>query len=143
MPDKHEKEIDSILRKIPFFEGLSETERAEVGGTILLRNFRRNDIILHEEETSRYLYLICSGKVKVLQVSTEGEEQILAIHRKGDFFGEMALLDGRTAPATVIALEETRIGLISREAFADHLRTNGKVVEGSSPCSAPAFGRRG
>ncbi|OIP89933.1 MAG: hypothetical protein AUK26_10495 [Syntrophaceae bacterium CG2_30_58_14] len=130
MADKHEKEIDGLLRKIPFFAGLSETERAEVGEALLFRNFRRNDIILHEEETSRCLYLICSGKVKILQISAEGEEQILAIHRKGDFFGEMALLDGRTAPATVIALEETRIGLISRETFTDHLRTNGKVVEG-------------
>lgn len=130
MADKREKEIDGLLRKIPFLSSLSETERAEFGRTLLLRNFRRNDVILHEEETSCYLYLIRSGKVKVLQISAEGEEQILAIHRKGDFFGEMALLDGRTAPATVIALEETRIALISRETFTDHLLTNGKVAAG-------------
>jgi hypothetical protein len=47
MADNHEKEIDGLLRKIPFFAGLSETERADVGGTLLLRNFRRNDFILH------------------------------------------------------------------------------------------------
>lgn len=130
MTDRQRRESHDLLRKIPFFADLSEAERAKVGGGLLLRNFRRNDLILHQEETSRYLYLICSGKVKVVQISPEGEEQILAIHRKGDFFGEMALLDGRTAPATVIALEETRIGLISRETFTEHLLTNGKVVQG-------------
>ena len=125
-----EKQIDVILRKIPFFAGLSEIERSEIGRTVLLKDFRRNDIILHEKETSRYFYLICSGKVKVLQIGVEGGEQILAIHRRGEFFGEMALLDGKTAPATVIALEETRIGLISRDIFTHRLLTSGKVVEG-------------
>ena len=44
-------------------------------------------------------------------------EQIIAINKKNDFFGEMALLDGRTAPATVIAHEDAVIGLISKDDF--------------------------
>ena len=58
------------------------------------------------------MYIIVSGKVRVVQLSSEGKERILAIHKRGDYFGELALFDGKTAPATVIAMEESEIGLL-------------------------------
>ncbi len=47
MRNRQPKESQDLLRKIPFFADLSEAERAKVGGSLLLRNFRRNDLILH------------------------------------------------------------------------------------------------
>lgn len=123
-----EKEINSIFRKIPFLVGLSEVEKDEVRKHIILRNFRRNEIILHEDDTSNCLYLILSGQVKVVQISAEGKEHILAIHDKGDFFGEMALLDGKTSPATVVAMRDVRICLIIKEVFSHTVMTNRLAV---------------
>jgi CRP/FNR family transcriptional regulator len=57
-----------------------------------------------EEETGNYMYIVLAGKVKVTKTTPAGKETILAIHQSGDFFGEMALLDGKTAPATVSAI---------------------------------------
>lgn len=130
MDTQRKKEIESIFLKIPFLVGLSEVERLEVRKHIILRDFRRNEIILHEEDTSNCLYLILSGELKVVQISAEGKEHILAIHKKGDFFGEMALLDGKTAPATVVALKDGRICLITKEIFIHIIMTNRLVVDG-------------
>jgi CRP/FNR family transcriptional regulator len=57
----------------------------------------------------------------------DGKEHIVAIHKKGDFFGEMALLDGKTSPASVVALEDTQIVIISKRDFEEHLLKNAKI----------------
>ena len=130
MDTRSNKEIESIFLKIPFLSGLSEAEKVEIREHIILRDFRRSEIILNEDDTSTCLYLILSGELKVVQISAEGHEHILAIHKKGDFFGEMALLDGKTAPATVVALKDGRICLVPKEIFVKMLMTNRQVVNG-------------
>ena len=99
---------------------------------VTVKHFFRNEIILLEEDTLNYMYIVYSGRVKVVQTTAEGKEQILAIHRAGDFFGEMALLDGKTSPATLTAMEDTRIGLISRTDFEISLLGNEKILKSLS-----------
>lgn|SRR5208283_522046 len=120
---------DDIIKSIPFFTCLSEKELSDLGRIIVKRQFSKNEVILLEEDTQSYMYIVYSGRVKVVQVSIDGREQILAIHKKGEFFGEMALLDGKTAPATVIAMENVSIGLINRNDFDQYLLRNGNVLK--------------
>jgi len=118
-----------LLKSIPFFEGLSDKEFSELSHIFIEKHFSRNKIILLEEDTLNYMYVILSGKVKVVHSGLDGKEHIVAIHKKGDFFGEMALLDGKTSPASVIALEETHIVIISKKDFEDYLLKNEKVAK--------------
>ena len=74
------------------------------------------------------MYIIFSGKVKVVQTSMAGREKVLAYHKKGEFFGEMALIDGKTSPATIVAIDDTDIGLLHRSAFEKHILNNEKVA---------------
>ena len=106
MDKRRDKDIESMFLKIPFLAGLSEAEKVELQQHIILRNFRQNEIVLNEEDSTNFLYLILSGKLKVTQLSAEGHEHILAIHKMGDYFGEMALLDGKTSPGTIVALKD-------------------------------------
>lgn len=128
MDKQRDKEIDSIFLKIPFLKGLSEIEKFELRKHIILRDFRQKEIILNENDSSNYLYLILSGELKVTQISAEGKEHIIAIHKKGDFFGEMGLLDGKTTPATIVALKNCRICLITQESFFNIIMMNSLVV---------------
>ena len=57
-----------------------------------------------------------------------GKETILAIHKSGDFFGEMSLLDGKTTPATVSAMEDAKIISVSGADFHKLLLHNEKVM---------------
>jgi CRP/FNR family transcriptional regulator len=129
MDKRRDKDIESIFLKIPFLIGLLEVEKLELQKQIIIRDFRRNEIILNEDDTLNYLYLIISGEIKVTQISAAGKEHIVAIRKKGDFFGEMGLLDGKTTPATIAALDECRICLIPREAFFNIIMKNRLVVD--------------
>ncbi len=119
---------DAVLRAIPFFSGLSDDECSELRRKILRRSFRRNEVILLEEETSSYMYVVFSGAVKAVKIGRDGRENILAIHEGGDFFGEMALLDGRTSPATVIAMEAAEVGLITKRDFDQYLSEHPAIL---------------
>lgn len=115
---------ESIIRHVPFFSSLGDEEIMQVERLIHKRRYAKDQVVLQEEDTSHYMYLVYSGKVRVVKMTEEGREQIITIHRKSEFFGEMALLDGKTAPATVIAHEDAVIGLLSREDFEHHLLSN-------------------
>ena len=117
-----------ILRSIPFFTGLSDEEISHLSQIISRKSFSKNKIILMEEDTANYMYIIFSGKVKVIQLSTDGREKILTYHKKGDFFGEMALIDGKTSPATIMAVEDTDIGLITKADFETYILKSEKVL---------------
>lgn len=122
-----EPRIDHILKSIPFFASLSKEEILDLKQVIRTKDFSKNEIILLEDQTSDYMYIVYLGKVKAVKISKDGREKILAIHEEGDFFGEMALLDGKTAPATVIAMEDTVVGLIRKEDFERSIFKNDKV----------------
>jgi CRP/FNR family transcriptional regulator len=119
---------DHTLKNIPFLSGLSHEELSDLQRIIKERHFPRNKIILMEKDTPNYVYIIYSGKVKAVQTGPDGKEHILAIHNQGDFFGEMAILDNKTSPATVKALEDSDIALLAKADFKKYLLQNEKVL---------------
>jgi len=117
-----------FLRRVPLFAGLSDEEFRELETIFQPRAYRKNQVIFVEEETGEYMYVVIAGKVKASKTSATGKETILAIHQPGDFFGEMSLLDGKTSPATVSAIEDCKIAIISRADFQRLLMRNERVV---------------
>lgn len=117
------------LSKIELFSSLNDQELGQVRGKILIKKFRKNEIILREENTSEFMYIILEGEAKVLQVTGEGKEIIVTMHKAGDFFGELSLIDGQTAPATVTATRDSVTAIISRKDFYDILFGQQKVLE--------------
>lgn len=120
--------IDKLIKSVPFFACLSDEELVDLESIIVEKHFSKNEVILLEEDTSNYMYIVYSGKVKAVQINIDGKEKILAIHKKGDFFGEMAILDGKTSPATVIAMEDAHIMLIAKDDFERYLLRNDKAL---------------
>jgi CRP-like cAMP-binding protein len=122
-----------IISNIPFFSTLSPAEVEQVELLFKKKQFAKEQIVLYEEDTSNFMYLIYSGKVRVVKMNDEGKEQIITIHKRNDFFGEMSLLDGKTSPATVIAHEDSVIGLLHKMDFEEYLMHNDgirrKIIE--------------
>jgi CRP/FNR family transcriptional regulator len=117
-----------LIRSVPLFSTLSDDEFNQLAPIFVTRAYRKNQIIFMEEETGNYMYLVLSGKVKVTKAGSGGKETILAIHKSGDFFGEMSLLDGKTEPATVSAMEDAKIISVSGADFHKFLLHNEKVM---------------
>ncbi len=117
-----------FIRTIPLFAGLTPDEADAVERMVIRKHFARGQVVLFEKDTSNYMYIVFSGKVRVIQLSSEGKERILAIHKRGDYFGELALFDGKTSPATVIAMEDSEIGLLSKQDFDRFILKNEKIL---------------
>lgn len=118
-----------FIRRVPLFATLTDDEFKSFEHIFHVKSYRKNQVIFLEEEVGNYMYIVLAGKVKVDKTTPEGKESILAIHRAGDFFGEMALLDGKTAPATVSAMEDCRVASINKSDFNHFLMRNQKIVQ--------------
>jgi CRP/FNR family cyclic AMP-dependent transcriptional regulator len=120
---------NDLIRRVPLFATLTDAEFGSIEQIFVIRSYRKNQVIFLEEETGNYMYIVLAGKVKVTKSTLGGKDSILAIHQMGDFFGEMALLDGKTSPATVSAMEDCRIASISSADFHRYLMHNEKVIK--------------
>ena len=87
------------------------------------RRFRRNEVIMHQGDPGDSLHIVGAGAVKIVLPSAEGEEAIIATLRPGDFFGELALLDGAPRSATATALEPSETLVLPRTVFFELLDT--------------------
>ena len=120
--------LHTVIKNNPLFAGFSDEEMIAVEKVIVEKRFSKNEVVLLEEDSSNYMYVVYSGKVKAVQISIDGKEHILAVHGKGDFFGEMGILDGKSSPATIIAMENAEIGLIAKDNFERYLLSNEKFL---------------
>lgn len=82
---------------------------------------KRGEILFREGDPGDTMYLIKSGKIKIIKGGGD-VEKALAYLKEGDFFGEMAIIDESPRSATAIAVEETRLVIIDREAFRNQVK---------------------
>ena len=69
-----------IISSIPFFSTLVPEEVEQVEQLFRKKHYAKEQIVLYEEDTSNFMYLIYSGKVRVVKMNEEGKEQIISIH---------------------------------------------------------------
>jgi len=118
-----------LVRKIALFASLTTEELHAIRDKIVIKNFKKNEIILHEENTNEFMYMILDGEAKVVQTTGSGKEIIITMHKTGDFFGELSLIDGKTAPAAVHATRNSITAIISKKDFYALLFNQNKVLE--------------
>ncbi len=118
-----------FLRNSDLFSSLTDEELNRIGSKIRIEEFKKNEVVLYEEDTNEFMYIILFGKVKVIQTTEDGKEIILAVHKSDDYFGEVSLIDGKTSPATVQTLENSLIAFISKKDFYSLLFTQSKVLD--------------
>src|SRR5262245_30799486 len=109
------------LRRCALFAHVREEVIRDLGRQMRRRKFRRNEVIFHQGDPGESLHVVASGAVKIVLPSAEGEEAIIATLREGDFFGELALLDGAPRSATAVALDASETLSLPRTTFRDML----------------------
>jgi CRP/FNR family cyclic AMP-dependent transcriptional regulator len=114
--------IDALAR-CPLFEHADRPILESLASRLRRRRFRRNEVIMHQGDPGDSLHVVAAGAVKIVLPSAEGEEAIIATLRPGDFFGELALLDGAPRSATVTALEPSETLVLPRQVFNELLDT--------------------
>jgi CRP-like cAMP-binding protein len=110
-----------LLARCPLFAGVQPDDLHEVARHLRRRRFRRGEVIFHQGDPGDALHIVASGSVKIVLPSAEGEEAIIATVHSGDFFGELALLDGAPRSATAAAVEVTETLSLPRETFLEEI----------------------
>jgi len=118
-----------FLKKNPLFYSLTPEDFQLVQEKIIIKNFRKNEIILREENTNEFMYIILDGEGKAIQTTEKGKEILITMHQQGDFFGELSLIDGKTAPATIYATKNSTVALISKRDFYSLLYSRSRVLD--------------
>ncbi len=83
--------------------------------------FGRGEIIFQEGDRASGFYIVAKGKIKVFKLSFEGKEQILHIYGPGHTFGEVPVFEGKSFPASSMALEASTILFLPRDSFVELL----------------------
>jgi len=107
-----------LLRRVPLFALLTESQAQQIADTVIKRRFKRGDRIVEQGLKSNALYIILSGRARVLASDARGREVILATLQPGDYIGEMSLIDNEPHSATVRAEVQTDVLMLGRSEFA-------------------------
>jgi CRP/FNR family transcriptional regulator len=117
------------MKQMQMFFSLTSAELESLVDKIIIRQYKANEVILHENDTNNFMYLILSGRVKAVQTTEDAREIIRAIHKTGDSFGELSLIDSKSPAAEVIAMESTTAAIISKLNFFSILYSHKKVLD--------------
>ena len=117
-----------LLRGIPYFAGLSESDLEAVGQHMFEQTFQRGDMILMEEDPSEVIYFVVSGAVKSFKTSIEGKEQTLCLLRSGESFNDVPILDGGPNVASAVAMTPVLLYGMTRTDMEELLQENPAVA---------------
>lgn len=116
-------QVLGALESIDLFSSLPSRAREVLAGQMWERSFPKGCTVVREGRAgSGYMYVIREGQVSVSKLSKDGRETILDFLGAGDFFGEMALLDGEPRSASVRTLCATRMFVLSEADLLNALR---------------------
>jgi len=91
------------------FSGLSGHEQKNILDRCTSRSFHRGDVIVRQGSGGRDMFFVTAGSLKVSVLSEKGKEVSFAVLRKGGYFGELSMIDGRLRSATVTAIEDSEL----------------------------------
>jgi CRP/FNR family cyclic AMP-dependent transcriptional regulator len=112
------------LRSVPLFASLQDEDAAALRSLLELEVRPAGSVLFRKGEAGDAMYLIEGGRVRIHIRDEDGEDVTLAELARGDFFGEMAILDGKPRSASATVTEDARLAVLSREHFHQHVSRN-------------------
>jgi CRP-like cAMP-binding protein len=117
--DRFEGQRMQTLARVPFFKDVTDLELDRYDRRCLWRKFDDGETVVDYEDDSSDVYFIISGEVRVLIRTQAGKEIILAEMRTGQFFGELAAIDGAKRSANVTALTKAELCIMPAAVFRE------------------------
>ena len=116
------------LRQVPLFESLDDEAAHELCELLDSLDCKSGEVLFRAGHEGDAMYIIEEGKVRIFVRAKDGHEVTLTELQRGDFFGEMALLEGKPRSADARVAEDARLAVLSREHFLSFTRSNPNVA---------------
>jgi CRP-like cAMP-binding protein len=113
-----------LLRRVPVFSELSSAQMEQLADKVTKQRVKRGDVIVEKGKNSRALFIILSGRARVLLADQRGKEVILDVLGPGDYIGEISLLDNKSHSATVQTEVQCDLLVLGQEDFNQCLDNN-------------------
>jgi CRP-like cAMP-binding protein len=107
-----------LIRRVPLFSMLTNDQAQSIADGVVKRRLRRGEIIVEQGKKSNALFILLTGRARVLTSDARGREVILAVLQPGDYLGEMSLIDNEPHSATVRAEVQTDVLVLGRPEFS-------------------------
>src|SRR5256885_5245526 len=116
------------LRSVPLFSSLDSKATAELGEYLTIHDYPKSAMIFRYGDPGDAMYLIDVGKVQISITDADGAVVTLAELGAGDFFGDMAMLDGQGRSANAMATENARAAKLTRDDFLSFMKSDPRVT---------------
>jgi CRP/FNR family cyclic AMP-dependent transcriptional regulator len=126
-PTPQEMTLDAI-RSVPLFASLDNEATAELRSLLRTREVATGTALFRAGDDGDAMFLIENGRVRIAVTDEDKKEIVLAELARGDFFGEMAIIDGKKRSADAIVAEDARLAVLSRENFLQFIHDNPTVA---------------
>ena len=117
-----------LIRRVPLFSMLTVSQAESVAESVVKSRFKRGESIVEQGRKSNSLFIILTGRARVVSTDSRGREVILATMQQGDHIGEMSLIDNEPHSATVRAEVQTDVLVLGRLEFARCLPENSSMA---------------
>jgi uncharacterized membrane protein len=126
-PTPQEMTLDAI-RSVPLFASLDDEAASELRSLLRTREAKTGTPLFRTGDDGDAMYLIENGRVRISITDEDKKEIMLAELARGDFFGEMAIIDGKKRSADAVIAEDARLAVLSRDNFLRFIRNNPMVA---------------
>jgi CRP/FNR family transcriptional regulator, cyclic AMP receptor protein len=116
------------LRSVPLFASLDDESAAALRELLELKLCPAGSVLFRKGDAGGAMYLIEGGRVRIHLKDDDGDDVTLAELAAGDFFGEMAILDGKPRSATATVSEAARLAVLSRQHFHEFIQHSPEVA---------------
>jgi len=126
-PTPQEMTLDAI-RSVPLFASLDDRAATELRDLLRTQNKDAGTTLFEAGDVGDAMYLIESGRVRISVPDDDNKRIVLAELAHGDFFGEMAIIDGQKRSADATVIEDARLAVLSRDNFLRFIHNNPTVA---------------
>jgi CRP/FNR family transcriptional regulator len=114
-------EIQELLKQSAIFAALDDDERRTLADLAQEKSLVQDENIFWEGDPADWFYIISQGKVKIFKSASNGKEITLSFFGPGEIFGEVAVLENSSYPASAQAISATRLIGIKKADFWNYL----------------------
>jgi CRP/FNR family cyclic AMP-dependent transcriptional regulator len=119
----------AVLKAVPLFASFPEDQLRMLTAVVTRRSLPRSTTVMASGDPTDSLYIVLSGRLKVMMSDAEGKEVILSILGAGEFFGEMGLIDDAPRSASVVSIEACELLSIAKRDFKKCLAENFEMAQ--------------
>jgi len=119
-----------FLRRVPMFADLSDRELATCIDSLRLRRYAKSEIIFHQGDTSRDLYVVYEGKVRIFKTDPSGRETSISLFGPHDVVGEFAVIDGEPRSAAARTIGPCALLCMAGDTFLQHMQVMPRLAMG-------------